>query len=140
MKNKLITSSLWLALIFVTNAITTVAYNYIYFPLIDPSDLSIEYGSPIPDLLLLVIYVIIYVIAGIIIAWRMKGVSLALVLAIILGAVGLAIELALRIPWFQLMPSHPSSYDHALAFIGSLTPPLSAGLGAFLYTRFVCKK
>lgn len=133
MKNNFLTFLIWLFLLFSANEVTRLAYNFIYYPLINPLSGAINYGSLFPDILLLLIYFIVFTFCGYIISWQMKGSNKSIVLAIFIGVASLAIEISIHIPWFQLKPSHPVTYDYFLAFIGSLTPALAGAIGNQLY-------
>ena len=135
MSRHLATFALWLLLLFIADQLFTWAYNFVYFPLIDPATNSVRYGEPIPDLILLSTSVLIFAAAGALLAWRMGGGLLPIVLGMGLGCAWLAGEIAMRIPWFQLMPSHPSTYDRLMAFFGALSAPVAGAIGAYLFSR-----
>ncbi len=136
MKHKLITSILWFTLLIVVIELNTFLYNLIFFPIHDPVTDTYNFGSKLDDIIMLSITAITFGLAGFAIAWRMRKKYSSMVAAMSIGVMGLSIEIGLRFPWFQLMPSHPSIYDHLLAFFGSLTPPLSGAIGAMIYRRF----
>lgn len=139
MKSIYSTSLIWLILAYLVLEINILAYNYVYYPLIDPETNIIQYGSPLPDMLLLTIYAVTFAVSGAVISWKMNGNVVSLVSAIAFGSFCLALELSLAysLPWFLLMPAHPAKYDHFLAFFASITPPLFAFLGAYLYNHNV---
>lgn len=134
MKHLLGTCALWVLLLLLTLEINNAAYN-LFLPIFDPATSKLEYGNPIPDLLLLSVNFLTFATAGAIMAWWMKGKILSIAVAMAIGSVGLALEIATSFPWFQLMPSHPTSYDHIVAFIGAATPPIAGASGAYLYCR-----
>lgn len=127
------TSIIWVLLVVASLEITHAAYNYIYFPLFDPESGHYEFDSILPDMLLLLVYSITYFSVGILMGWRLRGNINATLSSIFIAVVGLALELSLSTPWFQLMPSHTVPYDHILAFFGFLIPVSSAAAGSYVF-------
>lgn len=140
MKHKIITNVLWIILFLLTSEAYTLAYNFLYMPIFDPSTNEINFGSRYHDLAMLIITTVLFSFAGAIMAWRMKGTIISIISAMFIGITWLSLEIATRIPWFQLMPSHPTAYDHLLAFIGSASPPIACACGAYIFSVIIYPK
>ena len=77
----------------------------------------------------------VFLAAGALISWWTKEVMLSVVLAMALGSTSLALEMAISLPWFQFMVSHPTIYDYVFVFLGAMAPPMAGGCGAYIHYR-----
>ena len=139
MKKSLTSTIVWLALIVILSEITTLVFNDIYLPFVNPQSPSYDEG-PIPYLILLSIYIILFSSAGVIMAWKIKEIEKAIILSMSIGVFWTAIEATIHVPVFFLMPNHPLMHDYFFTFIGALTPPLFCALGSYIYCKYTIKK
>lgn len=123
----------WLILFIVITELSRLAYNHLYFPLMIPDTGEMNYGNILLDFIMLGFQFLLFGAAGFAIAWKLNSKLISVAVAMSLGLFWLAVEIATAIPWFQLIPSHPTMYDHVLAFTGTIIPASSAAIGSYWY-------
>ena len=107
--------------------------------MVDPRNYQYVVGSEYPRYMLIIICSVLFLIAGAIISWRMKGSQLSMVSAMSIGMVYISLEASLNYPWYIVSVSHANIHTVLLTFVGMLSAPISSLIGAFVYIKYANK-
>jgi hypothetical protein len=135
MKDKLLTSLLFIFLVYAILEVHTFAFNQIFYSQINEYGLPLNYDDPWFRLLALLVSFFIFIIAGLVMAWRVQNLYSSTILAVLIGTLSLGIEYSFGTPWFLLMPSHPVLIDQFFAFAGTTISSLAGVLGVALFFK-----
>ena len=133
MRTPLVPAVLWLLLFVLVWEVNRYAYGAVLFAMVEGDRVLGHVGSGWSAAFLLGACFASFFCAGIAQAWCMRSVSGAIPIAMALGSAWVAADVSLRIPWYQLLPSHPTGCDHLVAFVGALCAPVASALGAVTY-------
>ena len=123
----------WLLLLAILAEANWFAHSLFFAEPIDVATGLLKLGTAWTDFLLLVTCFASFFLGGFALCWVMGGDVSAVPSAMALGCVWVAADIALRFPWYQLLPSHPAAYDHMVAFLGAICAPVAAALGSLLF-------
>jgi hypothetical protein len=127
----------WLFVFLIVSGLNAAAYTFFVADAFDPDGSRTDLATGCSDVALLGTCFVSFLLAGIAVAWHMRGSGSAIPWAMALGCVWLATDIAFQFPWYQMFPAHPSPYDHLIAFVGAICAPAASALGAVAYREWL---
>ncbi len=134
MKQRVAACAIWSFALIAAEELVRVAEHLFAVPVVGPETTVVLGETPGP-LQMLASTLLIFFVAGAVVAWSMRGSPMSVTAAMALGAVFVAFDVAVSFPWylsFALRADTPIYVSERwLGFVGALAPPLGAGTAAY---------